>query len=101
MGKRLMITVEQNGERLKDTEADIDRDEDIARVVKAVLDDVRWEDRSRPLSGIVIRIDEIRPESCAVAAERDAEHPVGLPSEPEFAPRLGPIKSTLIGAASL
>jgi hypothetical protein len=48
MGKRLMITIEQNGERLKDTEADIDRDEDIARVVKAVLDDVRWEDRSRP-----------------------------------------------------
>src|SRR4051812_14925671 len=61
MGKRLMITVEQNGERLKDTEADIDRDEDIARVVKAVLDDVRWEDRSRPLGGIVIRIDEISP----------------------------------------
>jgi hypothetical protein len=59
MGKRLMITVEQNGERLKETEADIDRDEDIARVLKAVLDDVRWEDRSRPLSGIVIRIDEI------------------------------------------
>jgi hypothetical protein len=87
MGKRLMITIEQNGERLKDTEADIDRD--IARVVKAVLDDVRWEDRSRPLSGIVIRIDEIRPESCAVAAERDAEHPVGLPSEPEFAPAWG------------
>jgi len=56
-----MITVEQNGERLKETEADIDRDEDIARVVKAVLDDVRWEDRSRPLSGIVIRIDEISP----------------------------------------
>ena len=61
MGKRLMITVEQNGERLKETEADIDRDGDIARVVKAVLDDVRWEDRSRPLSGIVIRIDEISP----------------------------------------
>ena len=61
MGKRLMITVEQNGERLKETEADIDRDEDIARVVKAVLDDVRWEDRSRRLSGIVIRIDEISP----------------------------------------
>jgi hypothetical protein len=34
MGKRLMITVEQNGERLKETEADIDRDEDIARVVR-------------------------------------------------------------------
>jgi len=61
MGKRLMITVEQNGERLKETEADIDRDEDIARVVKAVLDHVRWEDRSRPLRGIVIRIDEISP----------------------------------------
>ena len=61
MGKRLMITVEQNGERLKETEADIDRDEDIARVLKAVLDDVRWEDRSRPLNGIVIRIDEISP----------------------------------------
>ena len=61
MGKRLMITVEQNGERLKETEADIDRDEDIARVVKAVLDDVRWEDRSRRLNGIVIRIDEISP----------------------------------------
>ena len=61
MGKHLMITIEQNGERLKDTEADIDRDEDIARVVKAVLDDVRWEDRSRPLGGIVIRIDEISP----------------------------------------
>ena len=61
MGKRLMITVEQNGERLKETEADIDRDEDIARVLKDVLDDVRWEDRSRPLSGIVIRIDEISP----------------------------------------
>ena len=61
MGKRLMITVEQNGERLKETEADIDRDEDIARVVKAVLDDVRWEDRSRSLNGTVIRIDEISP----------------------------------------
>jgi hypothetical protein len=61
MGKRLMITVEQNGERLKETEADIDRDEDIARVLKAVLDDVRWEDRSRRLNGIVIRIDEISP----------------------------------------
>jgi hypothetical protein len=61
MGKRLMITVEQNGERLKETEADIDRDEEIARVVKAVLDDVRWEDQSRPLSGIVIRINEISP----------------------------------------
>jgi hypothetical protein len=61
MGKRLMITIEQNGERLRDTEADIDRDEDVGRVVKAVLDHVRWEDRSRPLSGIVIRIDEISP----------------------------------------
>ena len=61
MGKRLMITVEQNGERLKETEADIDMDEDIARVLKAALDDVRWEDRSRPLNGIVIRIDEISP----------------------------------------
>ena len=61
MGKRLMITVEQNGERLRETEADIDRDEDIARVMKAVLDDVRWEDRSRRLNGIVIRIDEISP----------------------------------------
>ena len=61
MGKRLMITVEQNGERLKHTEADIDRDGDVGRVVKAVLDDVRWEDRSRPLRGIVIRIDEISP----------------------------------------
>ena len=61
MGKRLMITVEQNGERLKETEADIDRDEDIARVVKAVLDDVRWEDRSRPLHRVLIRIDEISP----------------------------------------
>jgi hypothetical protein len=61
MGKRLMITIEQNGERLRDTEADIDRDEDVGRVVKAVLDDVRWEDRSRPLRGIVIRIDEISP----------------------------------------
>jgi hypothetical protein len=61
MSKRILITVEQNGERLRETEADIDRDEDIARVVKAVLDDVRWEDRSRPLGGIVIRIDEISP----------------------------------------
>jgi hypothetical protein len=61
MGKRLMITIEQNGERLRDTEADIDRDEDVGRVVKAVLDHVRWEDRSRPLRGIVIRIDEISP----------------------------------------
>jgi hypothetical protein len=40
MGKRLMITIEQNGERLRDTEADIDRDEDVGRVVKAVLDHV-------------------------------------------------------------
>jgi hypothetical protein len=61
MGKRLMITIEQNGERLRDTEADIDRDEDVGRVLKAVLDHVRWEDRSRPLRGIVIRIDEISP----------------------------------------
>ena len=61
MGKRLMITVEQNGERLKDTEADIDRDEDVGRVVKAVLDHVRWEDRPTRLQGIVIRIDEIAP----------------------------------------
>ena len=61
MGKRLMITIEQNGERLRDTEADIDRDEDVGRVVKAVLDHVRWEDRSRPLRGIVIRVDEIAP----------------------------------------
>jgi len=61
MGKRILITVEQNGERLRETEADIDRDRDVSRVVKAVLDDVRWEDRSRPLRGIVIRIDEISP----------------------------------------
>ena len=55
MSKRILITVEQNGERLRETEADIDRDEDIARVVKAVLDDVRWEDRSR--AGLVSRLD--------------------------------------------
>ena len=61
MGKRILTTVEQNGERLRETEADIDRDRDVARVVKAVLDDVRWDDRSRPLRGIVIRIDEISP----------------------------------------
>ncbi len=61
MGKRLMITVEQNGERLRETEGDIDKDGDVGRIVKAVLDDVRWEDRSRLLRGIVIRIDEISP----------------------------------------
>ena len=61
MGKRILITVEQNGERLRETEADVDRDRDVSRVVKAVLDDVRWADRSRPLRGIVIRIDEIAP----------------------------------------
>ena len=47
--------------RLRETEADIDRDEDLGRVVKAVLDHVRWADRSKPLRGIVIRIDEISP----------------------------------------
>ena len=61
MGKRILITVEQNGERLRETEADIDRDEDVGHVVKAALDHVRWEDRSKPLRGIVIRIDEISP----------------------------------------
>jgi len=61
MGKRILITVEQNGGCLRQTEADINRDEDVGRVVKAVLDHVRWEDRSRPLRGIVIRIDEIAP----------------------------------------
>jgi len=61
MGKRILITVEQNGGILRETEADIDRDEDVGRVVKAVLDHVRWEDRSGPLRGIVIRIDEIAP----------------------------------------
>ena len=57
MGKRILITVEQNGGCLRQTEADIN----VGRVVKAVLDHVRWEDRSRPLRGIVIRIDEIAP----------------------------------------
>jgi hypothetical protein len=61
MGKRILITVEQNGGILRETEADIDRHEDVGRVVKAVLDHVRWEDRSGPLRGIVIRIDEIAP----------------------------------------
>ena len=61
MGKRILITVQQNRGILRETEADIDRHEDVGRVVKAVLDHVRWEDRPTRLQGIVIRIDEIAP----------------------------------------
>jgi hypothetical protein len=55
----LKITVEQNGIILSQSLAEIDDDDSLSAAIKAAVDKVRAEDRSKPLWGLGIRVDKL------------------------------------------
>jgi hypothetical protein len=55
----LKITVEQNGVILSQSIAEIEDDESLSATIKATVDKVRAEDRSKPLWGLGIRVDKL------------------------------------------
>jgi hypothetical protein len=78
----LKITVEQNGIILSQSIAEIEDDESLSATIKATVDKVRAEDRSKPLWGLGIKVDKLtygrrQPASATPdlkqAQERDVE----------------------------
>ena len=57
----LKITVEQNGAVLSQSVAEIEEDEDFSAAIKAAVDTVRAADRSKPLWGLVIKVNNTNP----------------------------------------
>ena len=55
----LKITVEQNGAILRQSIAEIEDDESLSATIKAAVDKVRAEDRSKPLWGLGIKVDKL------------------------------------------
>ena len=55
----LKITVEQNGVILSQSIAEIEDDESLSATIKAAVDKVRAEDRSKPLWGLGIKVDKL------------------------------------------
>ena len=55
----LKITIEQNGVVLSQSIAEIEDDESLSATLKAAVDKVRAEDRSKPLWGLGIRVDKL------------------------------------------
>ena len=55
---RIKITVEQGGAVLSEAKVQIGSSMDLPAAVKAQLENVPWQDRSGPLWGIVVKIDQ-------------------------------------------
>jgi hypothetical protein len=55
----LKITIEQNGVVLSQSIAEIEDDESLSATIKAAVDKVRAEDRSKPLWGLGIKVDNL------------------------------------------
>ena len=55
----LKVTVEQNGVMLSQSIVEIDDDESLSTAVKAAVDKVRADDRSKPLWGLAIKVDKL------------------------------------------
>jgi len=55
----LKITVEQNGIFLSQSIAEIEDDESLSAAIKAAVDKVRADDRSKPLWGLAIKVDKL------------------------------------------
>ena len=60
---RIKITVEQGGAVLSEAKVDIDSSTDLPAAVRAQLENVPWQDRSVPLWGIVVKIDQPNAEN--------------------------------------
>jgi hypothetical protein len=57
----LKIIIEQKGVVLSQSVAEIEEDEDLSAAIKVAIDKVRAEDRSKPLWGLVIKVDNTNP----------------------------------------
>ena len=55
---RIKITVEQGGAVLTEAKVHIDSSTDLPAAVKAQLENIPWQDRSEPLWGVVVKIDQ-------------------------------------------
>ena len=55
---RIKITVEQGGAVLCEAKVHIDTVTDVPAAVKKQLESVPWQDRSAPLWGVVVKIDQ-------------------------------------------
>jgi hypothetical protein len=55
---RIKITVEQGGAVLSEAKVHINAPTDLPAAVEAQLKNIPWQDRSAPLWGIVVKIDQ-------------------------------------------
>ena len=55
----LKVTVEQNGVILSQSIVEIDDDESLSTAIKAAVDTVRADDRSKPLWGLAIKVGKL------------------------------------------
>ena len=55
---RIKITVEQGGAVLSEAKVHVESSTDLPTAVKTELEKVPWQDRSAPLWGIVVKIDQ-------------------------------------------
>ncbi len=55
---RIKITVEQGGTVLSEAKVQLDNPRDLSAAIKAEIDKVPWQDRSGPLWGVTVKIDQ-------------------------------------------
>ena len=59
---RIKITIEQGGTVLTEAKVQLDDPRELSTAIKAEVDKVPWQDRSGPLWGIIVKIDQPSPE---------------------------------------